>query len=115
MENLILLIEQIEASCSEDQKSEFEVLKATAKELQIKFKRLEEFKAYVHEKLDDMGIPENPEPEKTEQHGCRISERLKFIENKSTEFKKLLDEFNQALVDYSGTMQQKWIQIMDKS
>lgn len=44
-------------------------------------KKLEKFKAYVHARLDQAGIPHDPEPEKNKQHGCRIKGRLNYLIN----------------------------------
>lgn len=37
--------------------------------------KLQRFKDYVHKRLDDAGIPANPEGENS-KHGCRIGDRL---------------------------------------
>ena len=42
--------------------------------------KLQKFKTYVHTRLDDMGVPENPEPSVVEETGCRIGARLDFID-----------------------------------
>lgn len=47
-----------------------------------RIKKLQAFKDYVHERLDKMGVPENPEPEENEKSGCRIEGRLNYIERK---------------------------------
>jgi len=44
--------------------------------------KLQAFKDYVHNKLTEMGVPENPNPEKVEKTGCRIECRLEWIQNK---------------------------------
>lgn len=41
---------------------------------------LQAFKAYVHKRLDAMGVPENPEPARTLETGCRIGPRLDWLE-----------------------------------
>jgi hypothetical protein len=41
--------------------------------------KLQTFKAYVHKRLDAMGVPENPEPATTLETGCRIGPRLDWI------------------------------------
>lgn len=43
-------------------------------------KSITEFKKYVHDRLDKMGVPLDPEPDKTIKTGCRIEGRLNFIE-----------------------------------
>lgn len=47
-----------------------------AKELE----KLQAFKQYVHDRLDKMGIPSDPEPENNAAHGCRIEGRLNVVE-----------------------------------
>lgn len=44
--------------------------------------KLRKFKTYVHDRLDKMGIPEDPEAEVNAKTGCRIEGRLNFIEKK---------------------------------
>lgn len=51
--------------------------------LQQENEKLRKFKQYVHSRLDDMGIPADPEPEKNAKHGCRIEGRLNFIQKKT--------------------------------
>jgi len=51
-------------------------------ELSEKIDALANFKKYVHDRLDKMGIPSDPEPENNNKHGCRIEGRLNFMENR---------------------------------
>jgi hypothetical protein len=37
------------------------------------------FKEYVHKRLDEAGVPVDPEPEHNRQHGCRIEGRLNYV------------------------------------
>jgi hypothetical protein len=41
--------------------------------------KLRKFKKYVHDRLDKMGVPSDPEPANNVSHGCRIEGRLNFI------------------------------------
>jgi ribosomal protein S27AE len=41
--------------------------------------KLRKFKEYVHDRLDKMGVPSDPEPANNVSHGCRIEGRLNFI------------------------------------
>lgn len=41
--------------------------------------RAEEFKKYVHRKLDEFGVPHDPDPEHNAKHGCRIEGRLNWL------------------------------------
>lgn len=41
--------------------------------------KLRAFKEYVHKRLDDAGVPADPEPAKNAEHGCRIEGRLNYI------------------------------------
>ena len=43
---------------------------------------LRKFKAYVHTRLDAMGVPADPEPENNAKHGCRIEGRLNYVEER---------------------------------
>jgi len=40
---------------------------------------LQRFKDFVHKRLDDYGVPTDPDHEGTKAHGCRISGRLKWL------------------------------------
>lgn len=39
----------------------------------------DQFKAYVHERLDAAGIPFDPEPDQNALHGCRVEGRLNSL------------------------------------
>lgn len=41
--------------------------------------KAEAFKRYVHGRLDEAGVPADPEPEETMRHGCRIEGRLNYL------------------------------------
>lgn len=56
--------------------------------------KLKKFKAYVHDRLDKIGVPNDPEPENNKSHGCRIEGRLNFIEQSNRE---LLEALNNVL------------------
>jgi hypothetical protein len=47
--------------------------------LREELEKLREFKRYVHDRLDKMGVPVDPEPANNAAHGCRIEGRLNFI------------------------------------
>jgi hypothetical protein len=40
---------------------------------------LQAFKAYVHKRLDEAGVPADPEPERNRETGCRIEGRLNWV------------------------------------
>lgn len=42
-----------------------------------------EFKAYVHRRLDDAGVPVNVDPVETLRTGCRIEGRLSWLIQRS--------------------------------
>lgn len=42
--------------------------------------RLLKFKEYVHGRLTKMNVPQDPESEKTAEHGCRVEGRLNWVE-----------------------------------
>lgn len=42
-------------------------------------KALQDFKDYVHTRLDAAGVPENPQPPKHALEGCRIGDRLDWV------------------------------------
>lgn len=41
------------------------------------------FKSFVHKRLDEAGVPADPEPEQNAKHGCRIEGRLNWLECRS--------------------------------
>ena len=41
--------------------------------------KLERFKEYVHRRLDEAGIPTDPDPENNTKTGCRIGSRLDLV------------------------------------
>ncbi len=49
---------------------------------QVKAAKLQEFKDFVHKRLDEYGVPADPEPEQTAKHGCRIEGRLAWLRNR---------------------------------
>ena len=48
----------------------------------------ETFKEYVHTRLDEAGVPKDPEPKANRAHGCRIEGRLNWILSKIDKKKK---------------------------
>jgi hypothetical protein len=69
-------------------------------------KKLEEkdkFKQYVHERLNKMGVPENPEPENNLSHGCRIEGRINFVEKEIAELREKLANANEVIRYYTTT------------
>lgn len=50
------------------------------------------FKAYVHKRLDCMGVPADPDPARTEETGCRIGSRLNAIERQLDEMASIRDQ-----------------------
>lgn len=74
-------------------KTSFEV---TVKKLQEENDVLAAFKTYVHDRLDKMGIPADPEPENNASHGCRIEGRINFVQG---EVDRLKEQNNKLLSD----------------
>lgn len=50
------------------------------------------FKAYVHKRLDSMGIPSDPDVERTERTGCRIGSRLNHVASILEEVEAIRDD-----------------------
>lgn len=55
--------------------------------------KLREFKEYVHKRLDDAGVPANPDPVGNEEHGCRIEGRLNHILTRMNRAERLVTEY----------------------
>jgi hypothetical protein len=49
---------------------------------------LQAFKDWVHAWLDGVGVPHDPDPEHTAEHGCRISGRMRYLLALNPEEKK---------------------------
>jgi len=54
-------------------------LTSELEEAQRRAEKGDKFKAFVHKRLDDLGVPADPFPEETKKHGCRISGRLDWL------------------------------------
>lgn len=54
--------------------------RAEADSLRAALAKAEAFKAYVHKRLDDAGVPADPEPAENAKHGCRVEGRLNYLE-----------------------------------
>ena len=63
----------------------------------VRAQAAEAFKAWVHAWLDGAGVPHDPEPEHTAQHGCRISGRMRFLLSRATTAEADLAETQQWL------------------
>jgi hypothetical protein len=50
------------------------------------------FKRYVHQRLTAMGVPNNPNPEKNSNTGCRIGCRLDYLNGIVAEIEEIRDE-----------------------
>jgi hypothetical protein len=68
----------------------------------------EQFKTYVHKRLDDAGIPVDPDREQNAQTGCRIGGRLDYVLGRLERLERLerlvriqLDMLGRACSDYS--------------
>lgn len=53
-------------------------------ELEADNTKLAAFKAWVHNRLDELGVPADPDPENTARDGCRISGRIDWLWRKVT-------------------------------
>jgi hypothetical protein len=72
-------------------------------ELEAEVEKLKKFKEYVHKRLDEAGVPHDPDPEHNKQHGCRIEGRLNWCFESDGEKEQLKAELvaaQQALGDW---------------
>jgi hypothetical protein len=76
---------------------EHQIIRQSFHELRASNDKLQKFKEYVHDRLDKMGIPENPEPDNNAAHGCRIEGRLNAIEQLRASNKELVEAVNDVL------------------
>lgn len=72
--------------------NEYYSLKQQLSALQQENDKLRKFKKYVHERLDKMGVPADPEPDNNAAHGCRIEGRLNCLESKDKEIAELREK-----------------------
>lgn len=61
-------------------------------DLKAENENLKAFKSYVHDRLDKMGIPSDPEPENNLAHGCRIEGRLNNLEAKNAKLRSVIQK-----------------------
>ena len=66
--------------------------------------KAQQFKAYVHDRLDKAGIPRDPDPEHTQAEGCRIGGRLDYVFSALDRAQRERDE---AVNAYEKTMIQR--------
>ena len=57
-------------------------LRARVAELEEQVAAGQRFKAWVHNRMAQNGVPEDPDPEKREQTGCRVGTRFEWLEAK---------------------------------
>jgi seryl-tRNA synthetase len=83
------------------------------REIHEELNKLREFKRYVHAKLDEMGVPTDPEAEKNKETGCRIEGRLNYLEKQISDLKNDLLDFC-LVIDESPLAKTDWFQKMNK-
>lgn len=67
------------------------------KDSRKRIEHLEEFKKYVHDRLDKMGIPADPDPDNNKEHGCRIEGRLNVVEAQGKRIEELEAQMKELL------------------
>lgn len=66
--------------------------------------KLRAFKAFVHRKLDEEGVPTDP-PGEHRDAGCRIGQRLEFLFDREEKLVERLNEANEKLGTYGQHLQ----------
>lgn len=56
-----------------------ETLEEENKRLKAELAKAAAFKAFVHKRLDEIQVPEDPYPVETKETGCRIGSRLSWV------------------------------------
>ncbi len=64
--------------------------------------KLQAFKDWVHNRLDQAGVPADPDPESNKSHGCRISGRFTWLFKKLAEAEKERDFGTLLLGEVAG-------------
>lgn len=59
-------------------KTKSKLKKESISDLKSKLKKLQDFKDYVHKRLDEAGVEKEPNGEHS-KHGCRIGDRLDIV------------------------------------
>lgn len=59
--------------------------------------KLENFKIYVHQRLDSMGVPHSVPESEHDKAGCRIGGRLDWVENEMKKEREISDKLVDAL------------------
>jgi hypothetical protein len=50
------------------------------------------FKQWVHAYLDNVGVPHDPDPVHTAEHGCRISGRMNYLKGQRDDLLAVMEE-----------------------
>jgi hypothetical protein len=58
----------------------------------------EAFKRWVHAWLDGAGVPHDPDPEHTAEHGCRISGRMRYLLDRAVAAEADVAQLREAIV-----------------
>lgn len=94
-------------------KEQASLLQSQLTEKDKEIDKLQKFKDYVHERLDKMGVPVDPEsPHKAA--GCRIGGRLDYIESEVERLKKENEELNVDLDNSTSAIHQLQDRLIDK-
>lgn len=60
----------------------------------------QKFKDWVHGFLDGVGVPADPDPEHTKEHGCRISGRMRYLTDQIDRLRDALQDIrDEAIAD----------------
>ncbi len=78
-DDVIKAYASLEACMAERDSLKKENLDLRSRNHEIAAKKHHAFKTFVHKFLDDAGVPTDPEPEHTREHGCRIRGRLSWL------------------------------------
>lgn len=63
----------------------------TIKHQSEELEKAQAFKTFVHKRLDEAGVPADPEPEENAKHGCRIEGRLNWLQSAVSVSPRTLD------------------------
>ncbi len=67
----------------------------------------EKFKRYVHQRLSAMGVPDDPDPKRTQDTGCRVGSRLNYVNETIEAVESIRDDMWISVDDSSWSEETK--------
>lgn len=81
----------------------------------VELKKMLAFKAYVHQRLDQAGVPADPEPAENAKHGCRIEGRLNFVLAEPQRLRDAVEGFEKVARDAIADAMNQTVEEIEKA